>query len=157
MSVQDVEQAIREYLPQTVHMSLGTSSGNVPWVCEVHFAFDEDLNLYFGSLISRRHSQEIAKNPQVAGNIVIQFSLGAKIRGVYFEGTAKMLETEAEQRQAFAYMNGRLGSPEREFIKPKSGEGDQYYKITVATYYLGDTYESKPFQKYELKWNGGAS
>ena len=65
----DIEKLIREYLPQIIHLSLGTSANNKPWVCEVHFAYDESLNLYYRSLTLRRHSQEIAENPNF-GNIV---------------------------------------------------------------------------------------
>ena len=72
----NIEKIIREYIPEIIHMSLATSSHNTPWVCEVHYAFDDDLNLYFRSLSSRRHSQEIANNPKVAGNIIKQYKLG---------------------------------------------------------------------------------
>jgi uncharacterized protein YhbP (UPF0306 family) len=92
----DVEQVIRDYLPEVGHMSLGTSSNNRPWVCEVHFTYDDNLNLYFRSLASRRHSQEIAANPNVAGNIVKQFQLGESPVGTYFEGTAQMLTSDEE-------------------------------------------------------------
>lgn len=51
-------------------MSLATSADNKPRVCEVYFVYDTDLNFYFRSKTSRRHSQEIAKNPYVSANIV---------------------------------------------------------------------------------------
>ena len=70
--IENVEQAIRDYLPQIIHMSLGTSRDNKPWVCEVHFAFDQELNLYFRSRTNSRHCLEIKDNPNVAGNIVTQ-------------------------------------------------------------------------------------
>src|SRR6185312_13687025 len=104
----DVEKVIRDYLPNIVHMSLGTSKDNKPWVCEVHFAYDEDLNLYFRSLATRRHSQEIAENPNVAGNIVVQHALGVPGVGVYFEGTAKLLGPGDEQQTAFRCIKERL-------------------------------------------------
>src|SRR5438552_15277179 len=88
----DIEKIIREYLPHVVHMSLGTSKDNKPWVCEVHFAYDEDLNLYYRSTPARRHSQEIADSPNVAGTIVKAVGLGEFCKGaVYFEGTAELL------------------------------------------------------------------
>src|SRR2546429_174368 len=89
---QEVEQIIREYLPGILHMSLGTSKDSKPWVCEVHFVYDNDLNIYFRSKKIRRHSQEIAQNPNVAGNIVEQHPAEQKPRGVYFEGTAEIVE-----------------------------------------------------------------
>lgn len=114
----DIEQAIREYLSEIIHMSLATCAGGRPWVCEVHFAFDEDLNLYFRSKPSRRHSEEIAANPNVAGNMVTQHQLGDKVRGVYFEGKAELLENVGEQHPAyvlykerFNLFDGRESSP----------------------------------------------
>ena len=76
--IQNIEQTIREYLPGIIHMSLATCVDNKPRVCEVHFVYDNDLNLYFRSLTSRRHSQEIAINPFVSGNIVKQHVLNEK-------------------------------------------------------------------------------
>lgn len=82
-------------------MSLATSNNNKPWVCEVHYAYDDQLNLYFRSKPSRRHSQEIATNPHVAGSIVIQHKLGEKPRGVYFEGIAELLTGVDENHVAY--------------------------------------------------------
>lgn len=148
----DIEQTIRNYLPQIVHMSLATSADNKPWVCEVHFAFDDDLNLYFRSLPSRRHSQEIAKNPHVAGNIVTQHFLNQTVRGVYFEGTAKKLTSSDEQMPAYHALSKRLGMGKELLEEAKNPEGPQFYKITVDAFYVFDAYNS-PAKKHELRWN----
>jgi hypothetical protein len=76
--LKDIEKVIRDYLPEVIHMSLATCKDNKPWVCEVHFVYDNDLNLYFVSLPSTRHSSELRANPYVSGNIVKQFKLGEK-------------------------------------------------------------------------------
>lgn len=149
----DVEGIIRQYLPQVAHMSLATSKNNKPWVCEVHFAYDDQLNLYFRSLTSRRHSREIAVNPHVAGNMVTQHFLGQAVRAVYFEGTAKLLEAGDEQAKAWECLSKRLYLDERFFEESTRPDGHQFYKITVDTFYLFDSYISKPSQKYKLKWN----
>lgn len=148
----DIEQTIRNYLPQIVHMSLATSADNKPWVCEVHFAFDDDLNLYFRSLPARRHSQEIAKNPHVAGNIVTQHFLNQTVRGVYFEGTAKKLSPGDEQTAAYEALSKRLGMGKELLEEAKNPEGPQLYKITVNAFYVFDAYNS-PAKKHELPWN----
>jgi nitroimidazol reductase NimA-like FMN-containing flavoprotein (pyridoxamine 5'-phosphate oxidase superfamily) len=77
--ITDVEQIIRDYLPNVIHLSLATCVDNKPRVCEVHYVYD-DLNLYFRSKLSRRHSQEIFHNPYVAGNIVEQHTREEKPR-----------------------------------------------------------------------------
>ena len=125
----NIEQAIREYLPGVVHMSLATSKDNKPWVCEVHFAYDQELNIYFRSLASRRHSQEIAQNPYVAGNIVEQHELGQKVRGVYFEGKAHRVPEE-EIEPTFRILQKRLSLPEEALVEAKSPEGHQIYSFS---------------------------
>ena len=149
----DIEQVVRDYLPGIVHMSLATVRDGKPWVCEVHFVYDDKLNLYFRSLQSRRHSQEIALNPQVAGNIVVQHSLGQPARAVYFEGQANMIENEAEVKQVFKYFHDRLQLKEEIIADALKPDGHKFYKISVETYYFFGTLGKDPAQKYELAWN----
>jgi uncharacterized protein YhbP (UPF0306 family) len=148
----DVEQVIRNYLPQMIHMSLATSANNKPWICEVHYVFDAELNLYFRSTLQRRHSQEIAANPQVAGNIVTQHSLGQKPQGVYFEGKAELLENVDENHLAYKLYSERFGLGTKILEEARQETGHKFYKITVHTFYLFDARESSPSKKYELKW-----
>jgi uncharacterized protein YhbP (UPF0306 family) len=148
----DLEKTIREYLPNVIHMSLATSLNNKPWVCEVHFAYDNELNLYFRSTSNRRHSQEIAQNKMVAGNIVEQHSLSQKPRGVYFEGEAELLENVDLNHIAFKMCKERFGSDESILEDAKKDDGHKFYKIKVNTFYVFDSRESKPSQKYELPW-----
>jgi uncharacterized protein YhbP (UPF0306 family) len=148
----DTEQIIREYLPDIIHMSLGTSKDNKPWVCEVHFAYDNDLNLYFRSLLSRRHSREILGNPTVAGNIVTQHGQGEKPRGVYFEGQAKLIKSEKELQTAYKSLSERLGIGEETLEEATKDDGHKFFKIEVSKFYVFDARESKPSQKYELNW-----
>ena len=147
----NVEQAIRDYLPHVLHMSLATVAGEKPWVCEVHFVFDEDLKLYFRSKPSRRHSQEIARNPAVAGNIVKQHAKGDKVRGVYFDGRAEQIEIDATSL-VFALFRDRIGVGPEILEDAQATDGHKFYRIAVDTYYLFDSQESSPSQKYELPW-----
>lgn len=151
----DVEKVIRDYLPQVIHLSLGTSKNNKPWVCEVHYAYDEDLNLYYRSLTSRRHSQEIADNPNVAGNIVKQHSLEDGVLGVYFEGTAKKLEPGEEQNKAFECIKQRLKAGDEILEEAERPDGHQFYKISVDNFYVFGNLDGKSYEKHKLKWNGG--
>ena len=148
----DVEKVIRDYLPGVVHMSLATSKDNKPWVCEVHYVYDDDLNLYFRSKKSRRHSQEIAANPNVAGNIVEQHPIDQKPRGVYFEGTASIVEDFSQDHPAYKEFIDRIGTGPDIVEDSKNEDGHKVYKISVSNYYLFDSRESNPSQKYRLKW-----
>ena len=148
----NIEQKIREYLPDIIHMSLATSADNKPWICEVHYAYDDELNFYFFSKEERRHSKEIAANPVVAGNIVTQHMLNQKIRGVYFEGTAELLEDVTEDHIAYKVYNKRFNADRSVLDEATTETGHKFYKITVDHFYLVDNRESDPGQKYELKW-----
>ena len=134
-------------------MSLGTSVDNKPWVCEVHFAFDSELNLYFFSMPSTRHCQEIERNPKVAGAITVQHRMDEKPLGLYFEGMAEKVEAKEENDSGFQAYTGRF--PDRADWVTKGYEtpdGARLYKIAVADYYMFDARDSKPPQKYHLSW-----
>lgn len=149
----DIEKVIRDYLPQIVHMSLATSKDNKPWVCEVHFAYDDNLNLYFRSLASRRHSQEIAANSNVSGNVVRQHELGEYPLGVYFEGTAEMLQAGDEQNKAFELIKARLKASDDILTEAQDPDGHQFYKITVTNWYVFGKLDDTGGKKQQLKWN----
>lgn len=150
----EIEQLIRNYLPNIIHMSLGTCVDNKPWVCEVHYAYDQELNLYFNSLPSRRHSQEIIQNPHVSGNIVVQHGLGEKPQGVYFEGKAAIVEDPEEVETALREYGGRF-TDRADFAKAELAkeDGGRFYKITVSDFYVFDVRgELNPPGKHHLKW-----
>ena len=134
-------------------MSLATSKDNKPWVCEVHFVYDQDLNFYFRSKPDRRHSLEIASNPNVAGDIVTQHGIGEKPRGVYFEGTAERLVDVDETHPAYTLYCERFGTGPEILEENKTDTGHGFYKITVKDFCLFDSRESNPSQKYELPWS----
>ena len=149
----DVEKIVREYIDKTVHMSLGTSRDNKPWVCEVHFAYDENLNLYFVSMPNTRHCQEIAANPYVAGNIIKQHDLTESPNGIYFEGTAEVMANPS-QEDIKRYC-GRLSRDVDELKdRLKIPAGHRLYKITVTNWAAFGKFNGISNAKYELEWNG---
>lgn len=151
----DIEKLVREYIDKSIHMSLGTSKDNKPWVCEVHFVYDNQLNLYFRSLKSRRHSQEIAQNPNVAGNIVKQHGVEEYPHAIYFEGAAAIVEDETERQKLFPLFETRLGANKDILEEASREDGHQFYKIAVANWYAFGKFGQPSGQKYELAWNGG--
>lgn len=155
MTHEAIETTIREYIQQVIHLSLATSSGDRPWVSEVHFAYDDALNLYFISELGRRHSHEIASNPNVAGNIITQHHKHQKVRGVYFEGSAARIENLHEDHAGYKAYLERFADREAVLREIIAGEQIALYKIGVANYYLFDTYEPNR-DKLQLPWKGGA-
>lgn len=151
----DVEKIIREYLPGVIHLSLATSQNDIPWVCELHFAYDENLNLYFRSLASRRHSGEIAQNSKVAGNIIKQHSLTDPAVGVYFEGEARLLESDEELAKAFKHIKERFQADDDILDDAKRDDGHKFYKIAIENWYIFGKFGMPNGQKHTLKWNKG--
>ncbi len=83
-----VEQVLREgYL-----MSLGTTDEGGPWVADLIFVADENLDLYWMSKTDARHSQAILKSPHVAGSVTVSNDVGEPDFGVQFEGVAEKID-----------------------------------------------------------------
>jgi len=147
----NIETVIRDYLPNIVHMSLATAASNKPWVCEVHFVYDDDLNLYFRSLPSRRHSQEISANPSVAGNIVKQHAAGEYPLGLYFEGQAALISDPAEREKLASLFKERLKIDTDILADAGNPDGHQFYRISVSDWYVfGKLEDGQGGQKYHL-------
>ena len=152
MNEQEIERIIREYIPQIIHMSLATVSDSRPWVCEVHFVYDDELNLYFGSSVKTRHAQELLKNPYVAGNIVTQHHKNQKVRCVDFEGTAEVLSSEEAERTAFPAYVSRYGESGGLLDEIRKDGDFKFFKVNVENFYVFDSYgESRG--KHHLPWH----
>lgn len=150
--VHDTESTIREYLSQVIHMSLATSRDSKPRVIELHYAFDDSLNLYFVSGVQTQHSEDIRNNPAVAGSIVTQHFLHQKVMGVYFDGTARELKVLEELQLAYrAYTKRFRDNPQIARIAQAEGSA-RFYKITVNNFYLVDGLHSNSSQRHHLPW-----
>ena len=146
----DAEKIIREYIDKTVHMSLATVADNKPWVCEVHFAYDDNLNLYFISAPHTRHVKELLKNPNVAGNIVKQYAKGELPHGcIYFEGKAEVFKHSDEDILRYCNMLERDEAMVRNWLSAEGGLS--MYKISVSNWAVFGKFEDS-LKKYELKW-----
>lgn len=152
MNEKQIEQTIRGYIPQIIHMSLATVQDNMPWVCEVHFVYDDDLNLYFVSSAKTRHAQEIAKNPHVAGNIVTQHHKDQKVRCVDFEGVAETLNGADAEKTAYQAYKERFGESEGLLNEIRKDGDTRFFKIRVKDFFLFDSYGDTR-GKHHLPWN----
>ena len=153
MTPQQIEAIVREYIEQVIHMSFATVKDNKPWVCELHFYYDEELNLYFTSSKKTRHAQELLANPHVAGNIVTQHFKNQKVRCVEFEGTAEILDgIEAEEAAYKAYV-ARYGESEGLLNEIRKDSDVYMFKIKVQNFFLFDSYGDARGKHY-LPWKG---
>lgn len=108
-------------------MQLATVEGDQPWCCTVYYVADDKLNLYWASLPTRRHSQEIIEHSKVAAAIPVQFDLGEKVIGVQVQGEAKQVDDSTQIRpvaEAYAKRFGRSKKWVNEF-----GDGTTAHKL----------------------------
>lgn len=92
MKSQEIRNLIEQYLSQRYMMQLATLRDGKPWSCIVYYVADDRLNLYWASLPSRRHSQEIADYAQCAVSVPVQHQKDQKVVGIQAEGTAEIVE-----------------------------------------------------------------
>lgn len=135
----DANTLITQYLNEQHMMQVATSIDGQPWCCTVYYVHDDQRNLYWASLPSRRHSQDIAANPNVAIAIPIKHVKGEKVVGIQIEGTAKMLEPSNNNRsivEAYAKKFGRNADWINDFTAGKNEH--QLYKFTPRNFVLFD-------------------
>lgn len=65
-------ELVKDYLKDARLMQLATISNGKPWLCTVYFVFDDDLNFYWLSLPTRRHSKEIEDDPSSAITVAVK-------------------------------------------------------------------------------------
>lgn len=149
----DLKVLIQEYLKEARLIQIATAKENQPWVCTVYFAYDDSLSLYWISTPERRHSQEIADNEKVAGAIVLPYTPGDKVRGLQFQGTAKVLTTSKEQHDGMDAYASRMGMNQDRKKKILEGKDNhRSYKITPTLFVLFDevNFPDSPRQEYRL-------
>lgn len=98
-----VENIIVEYLDEARQMQVATCVDGQPWCTTVYFAHDNAHNLYWISMPDARHSQEIVRNPQVAGAITLAIQPGQPVRGLQFSGTAQEIDLAHVRSNIEAY------------------------------------------------------
>ncbi|MEK7559061.1 MAG: pyridoxamine 5'-phosphate oxidase family protein [Patescibacteria group bacterium] len=149
----DLRKLIEKYLKEAKLMQLSTSVDNQPWTCSVWFASDENLNIYWFSSTTRRHSKEVIKNPKVSAVIVMPQTPKDDPRGLQLEGDAKLLTDGQDIKKARSFYEGRI-FPKKiidKFISSKESP-HRFYKIKPRAFVLFDlvNFPNKPRQEYAL-------
>lgn len=81
----NLKEQIIEVLQQGHVLSLGTLDNQGVWVADVIYVHDDELNIYWMSYESTRHSKAIEINQKVAGTITVrekEDDLGLQIEGI---------------------------------------------------------------------------
>ncbi len=103
----DLKKLITDHLKTARVMQLATCVNNQPWACTVHFYSDDDLNFYWASIISRRHSEEIEQNPQVAIAVKIHEDTPEEkyVIGISAEGVAELIDNDEIKKIGDQYIS----------------------------------------------------
>jgi nitroimidazol reductase NimA-like FMN-containing flavoprotein (pyridoxamine 5'-phosphate oxidase superfamily) len=96
-----MKEDIKAYLDEAKMMQLATSRDNKPWICNVWSAVDKDLNIYWISATTRRHSGEIKDNEYVAASFCLVRDPSETSRGaIQLEGVAHEVTNPLEIAKA---------------------------------------------------------
>ncbi len=147
----DLRELVRDYLTKAQIMQIATVHDHQPWVATVYFATDIDLNLYWMSRASRRHSQEILENPKVAGTIVLPHNYGEKVRGIQFEGTARQLSDGDAQAGINIYSSRFWIVEDRATTAAEGGDQHFCFQIRPSKFVLFDEVNFPTDPRQELK------
>lgn len=149
-----LKKLIQDYLKEAKLMQLATSINNQPWVCSVWFTADGDLNIYWISSTTRRHSGEVIKNSKVAGAIALPHTPEDPPRGIQFQGKAELLTSKRELAKAILLFTGRIFTKKNiiEFMKSKTSP-HRFYMIKPTQFVLFDAvnFPNNSRQEYNLK------
>jgi uncharacterized protein YhbP (UPF0306 family) len=68
-------------------LTIATTVDNEPWCANCFYVYlEEENSLVFTTGGDTRHGKEFARNPVVAGSVVLETLIIGKIRGVQFQG-----------------------------------------------------------------------
>lgn len=151
----DVKDIIQQYLKDAIMMQLATVADGKPWVCNVWFAADKNMNIYWFSSTTRRHSKELLDNPNVAAAFCLpQLPSDNHSRGLQVEGTAELLTKPSDIATAMKFYVGRVFSVKQ--IKQFMGLLDKphrFYKLTPENFVLFDNLNFPENSRQELCLN----
>jgi uncharacterized protein YhbP (UPF0306 family) len=88
----DIRKLVVEVLEGGHLMSLGVADKGGPWVADVIFVHDADLNIYWMSDPDVRHSRALIEDPQAAGTITISNGPKEPNVGIQFSGQVEKIE-----------------------------------------------------------------
>lgn len=131
-------------------MQLATSSNAQPWVCNVYYVTDEELNMYWLSFPSRRHSRELAKNPKAA--ITIAVKTEQPVIGVQAAGEAKLITEQETVREIAARYVDKHGIGKEFYTNFLSGKNKHsLYRFKPKTFVLFDEVHF-PGERQQIEW-----
>ena len=100
-----IDKKIIKFFRRHHVLTIATSVENEPWCASCFYVYLEEENaLVFTSDLNTRHGQEFLKNPEVAGNILLETAVIGKIRGIQFRGRISEPAGEMAAKAKSAYL-----------------------------------------------------
>jgi uncharacterized protein YhbP (UPF0306 family) len=135
----DPKALLKDYLNQQHMMQLATVHDGQPWVCTVYFVADEDFNLYWASLPTRRHSLEITNDSHAAVAIAVKHVKGEPVVGIQMSGTAEQLQPSINHQAIVKSYATRFNRDDQWIEDFTEGNTEhRLYKFTPASIFLFD-------------------
>lgn len=126
-----------KYLEEGYVMQLATVSNCKPWICTVYYVADDAGNLYWLSLPSRRHSQEIASGSAVA--VAVAVKLDQPVVGLQAEGRAELVTDLETIKQVMKKYVAKYNTGHSYYKNYMAGtDKHKMYKFTPKQYTLFD-------------------
>lgn len=127
----DLKQLILEYLATQIMMSVATYDKK-PWIANLYYVHDKDLNLYFVSKKTREHCIAIEKNPNVSVAVADSHQLlGKPQKGLQIFGEAEIVTGIDQLEWMFKMWNKLIAhTKEEKMFNPK-----EFLKVGVAGIY----------------------
>lgn len=125
------QELAKQYIQERMVMQLATINGaGQPWLCTVHYVTGTDFSMYWVSLDSRRHSQDIAQNPKAAVAVVVK-APEHPVVGIQMEGKAEKIEDKSAITKAMRLYSSRHHLPPEIYEMANSEKGPaRVYKFT---------------------------
>ncbi len=139
----EIRDLIATYLKEYPLISIATVAGQSPWISNVYFSFNDQLDLFFISRTFRRHSKEIAENPSIAASICKPHMKPFEMpcRGLQIEGKCRAIEDSQAASIALAIYMDRFPASRKlhASIDDVTGSIDRrIYQIEPQRYVLFD-------------------
>lgn len=112
----DLEDKINEYLKTQRLMALATY-GKSPWIANVYYVHDDELNIYFLSKHGREHCQSIESDNRVTVAIADSHQpIYKPQKGLQISGTAESINVISRLEWMFKMWNKLIAGNEGEKI-----------------------------------------
>ena len=143
----NLKKLVEEILTEGYLMHLATSLYNKPWSATVAYNHNAAFYIYWLSYEQTRHSEHIAKNPNVSATIMVT-NEKYETRGLQLEGKAEMTTDDKQFFAIEAKYRKRTGRPmPKDLDEAKEAGGRILYKLTPSKIYI----HHEPLFGYERK------